>query len=95
MGRAFQRLARTDFSVVAQLLHPLFQNQLIVRLDVRKGDPHSTLRRSVRDPAESHEAGTAVGDPSSHLCSRQERLVGPHTASIQAQVTGSPLNLGF
>lgn len=66
----------------------------MVWLNLRKDDPHSTLC-GVRDPAKSYEVGAPVGDPNSYLCSCREGLVCLDTAAIQAQVTGSLLNLGF
>src|SRR5437667_10087204 len=84
----------SGFLVAPQFLNPLLQNQLIVRLNLRKGDPHSTIRR-VRNPADSHEVGAPVGNPDSHLRSCREGFACLDAAAIQAQVTGSLLNLGF
>lgn len=82
-------------SVRAQFLNPFLQDGLIRWLNLREGNPHSAIRRVVRDLAESGEVGALVRNSNSYLRSWWEGFECHHTATVQTQVAGPLLDLRF
>ena len=77
-------------SAVPQVTNPLFQNHLVVWLDLRKNNSHITIRCSVSHLAGSRERTAFAGDSDPQFDSNGKGFTGGHAAAIQAKI-GDPL----
>jgi len=69
-------------SAVSQFVDPLFQNRLVVSLDLRENDSHVTLRRGIGHLAESQERTAFAGNSDTQLCSSRKRFAGSYAAAV-------------